>query len=120
MFGESMSELRQQLAKKEQELTELENAATQLEEIYQDFLDNEKLISEPILGAKTWSGKAANKFNAARGRELTEAYREVYLQLVQAYRVVIYCINETKEDIASLKSKIVQLEEEVKLKALNA
>lgn len=110
VFDQSLSDSYAKLSKKQDELERLQSAGKKLLEIYDDFKSNDKLCKKPDLNSKTWFGNTADDFEQKRETEIQNTYNELKdQQLGQRIDTIAICIENTKNEIASLQTQITAL-----------
>lgn len=106
------------LREKEGHLIRLQTCLTELNHLKDDFMSNQKVISEPDLTSTTWSGTLAEKFTNLRENEMVRKYNVLENhQLENVIFSVETKILEVKNEIESIKMQIAAFKEQEKLNA---
>lgn len=93
-----------QLQQKQEDLTRLKKALSQLLDCSDEFRCNKGVCLDPSLSKKTWSGRMANDFEGFKQKELQGSYQSIEQRDLQTV------ISRVESEIEQIKQEILSLE----------
>lgn len=91
---------------KKQQVEKLKTCKNKLDGLQGEFLQNERLVTDPQLSSKTWHGTLATDFNEVR-ENLGTAYKDLsHTQLNTALTTIENKIISLQSEITSLEFRI--------------
>jgi predicted nucleic acid-binding Zn-ribbon protein len=98
--------LQSQLSEKKEQLIRLKNCVTKLDDLQNEFIQNQKLVKDPELTSSTWQGTLANKFEEIR-EDLSFSFKDIsQTQLNIALTTLENKIESINIEIQSLQNSI--------------
>ncbi|MFP7492920.1 DUF5082 family protein [Terribacillus saccharophilus] len=117
---DSINGLSSQVNLKQEELTQLERAITEISGLQGDYEESRKHWHDIDLTAKTWKGELADKFDGFRNGELSTSFTKVSQNevervldaLEQAKSMVVAEIDTCQMQIAAKESSMERLQKD--------